>query len=360
MSWIDLTLLNLTEKGCQAFQRLTGRSNVWVAFQLTNLSIVVYFVWAAVYVWVTRGVTRVLLGVFSTALLWALSQTLFRASLEGLEESAYRRVAKGLRNPRRLRDAMLRIPFLTLSIVLLAPVLFVYANLRLTIVLLVYSLVVLTTAVLYLLACDPLPPCRGTVVEWLRSWRAESPRPTHRLPTDETLGGRPRVRFLRGPRQLLPRGQRFDERDADRLSGVARHLARAGGRMAATAVLQTQFANVDLGRASEDRLADGEHRVLAAESPQQVHRDIALRIERIHHEAVAGVDRILAAQIDDHRVAVDPGAAPQLRFELGRVGTIEIDAFLDVRKLQDFARSCAAGRSRSGASSAGSSIPGSS
>jgi hypothetical protein len=33
----------------------------------------------------------------------------------------------------------------------------------------VYSLVVLTTAVLYLLACDPLPPRRGTVVEWLRS-----------------------------------------------------------------------------------------------------------------------------------------------------------------------------------------------
>src|SRR6187397_1169480 len=93
MSWIDLTLLNLTERCCQAFQRVTGRTNVWVAFQLTNLSIVVYFVWAAVYVWVTRGVTRVLLASFSTALLWALSQTLFRASLEVLEESAYRRVA---------------------------------------------------------------------------------------------------------------------------------------------------------------------------------------------------------------------------------------------------------------------------
>ena len=107
MSWIDLTLLNLTERSCQAFQRLTGRTNVWVAFQLTNLSIVVYFVWAAVYVWVTRGVTRILLALFSTALMWALTQTIFRASLEVLEESAYRRVAKGLRNPRDLSKATL-------------------------------------------------------------------------------------------------------------------------------------------------------------------------------------------------------------------------------------------------------------
>ena len=32
-----------------------------------------------------------------------------------------------------------------------------------------YSLVVLTTIVLYLLACDPLPPCPGTLREWLRT-----------------------------------------------------------------------------------------------------------------------------------------------------------------------------------------------
>jgi hypothetical protein len=172
VGWIDLALLDVVEGACRAFQRLTGRTNVWIAFQLTNLSIVVYFVWAMLYVWVTRGLTRILLAAFSGLLLWVLSQTLLRSSVEMLEQSAYRRVAKGLRNPRRLRDAMLRIPFLTLSIVLLYPVLFVYANLRLTIALLVYSLVVLTTAVLYLLACDPLPPRRGLVVGWLGSLRA--------------------------------------------------------------------------------------------------------------------------------------------------------------------------------------------
>ena len=183
MGWVDLALLNAVEKGCHAFQRLTGRTNVWIAFQLTNLSIVVYFVWAMLYVWATRGLTRIGLAAFSGLLMWVLSQTLLRASVETLEQSAYRRVAKGLRNPRRLRDAMLRIPFLTLSIVLLYPVLFVYANLRLTVALLVYSLVVLTTAVLYLLACDPLPPRKGLAAGWLGALRplrvdpAEAPAP---------------------------------------------------------------------------------------------------------------------------------------------------------------------------------------
>ena len=44
---------------------------------------------------------------------FVLTRTLFKTSLEFAEAAAYRRVAKGLRNPRRLRDAQLRIAFLT-------------------------------------------------------------------------------------------------------------------------------------------------------------------------------------------------------------------------------------------------------
>jgi len=33
---------------------------------------------------------------------------------------------------------------------------------------LTYTLIALTTAVLYLLACDPLPPCRGKLKERAR------------------------------------------------------------------------------------------------------------------------------------------------------------------------------------------------
>jgi hypothetical protein len=97
-----------------------------------------------------------------------LTQTLFKVPIEAYESNAYRRVANGIRNPRRLRDALLRIPFLTLSVVLSYPMLFVYVTLRMPLALLSYSLIALTTVVLYLLACDPLPPCAGRVSEWLR------------------------------------------------------------------------------------------------------------------------------------------------------------------------------------------------
>ena len=168
MSYIDLLMLNLTERSCRRFQVLTGRTNVWLAVQLTNLSIIVYFVSAGLYFWSGDITSRVMLALFCGGLLYALTQTIFKVPIEVYETDAYRRVAKGLRNPRRLRDALLRISFLTLSLVLCYPALLVYVNLRQRVVLLSYSLVVLTTVVLYLLACDPLPPCAGALKQWLR------------------------------------------------------------------------------------------------------------------------------------------------------------------------------------------------
>jgi hypothetical protein len=168
MTYIDSAILNLTEWFCHKFQLLTGRTNVWLAVQLTNLSIVVYFVWAGVYFWSSDVVARIALGLFCSALLYALTQTIFKEPIEAYEANAYRRVAKGFRNPRRVREASLRIPFLTLCLLLFYPILFVYINLRIHLALLSYLLIVLTTVVLYLLACDPLPPCLGKVRDWLR------------------------------------------------------------------------------------------------------------------------------------------------------------------------------------------------
>jgi hypothetical protein len=91
----------------------------------------------------------------------------FTVTVEAMEQDAYRRLAKGLRNPRRVRDVALRLSFLTLSVVLAYPVAFVFANLHVYAVLLTYALVVLTTALLYLLACDPLAPRRGLLQTWL-------------------------------------------------------------------------------------------------------------------------------------------------------------------------------------------------
>src|SRR5262245_34738452 len=158
MGLIDSVFLNLTEQLCRAFQRVTGRTNVWLAAQLTNLSIIVYFGWASLSLFVIDAAARTLLTVFLGILLYALTQTLFKVPIETSEAAAFRRIANGYRNPRRVRDALLRISFLTLALLLGYPVLFVYINLHLTFFILTYSLIVLTTVVLYLLACGQQPP----------------------------------------------------------------------------------------------------------------------------------------------------------------------------------------------------------
>jgi hypothetical protein len=168
MTYIDSAIVDLTEWFCRKFQLVTGRTNVWLAIQLTNLSIIVYFVWAGMYSWAGGVLPRIGIALFCGGLFYVLTQTIFKVPIEAYETDAYRRVAKGFRNPRRVRDAPLRISFLTLSLVLCYPIVFVYINLRLPVVLLSYSLIVLTTVVLYLLACDPLPPCPGKVRQWLR------------------------------------------------------------------------------------------------------------------------------------------------------------------------------------------------
>lgn len=118
MTRIDLAILDLTERFCRRFQLVTGRTNIWLAVQLTNLSIIMYFVWAGAFSLTMPTWPRLALGLFCGGLFYVLTQTIFKVSIETHENNAFRRVAKGLRNPRRLRDAPLRIPFLTLCFVL--------------------------------------------------------------------------------------------------------------------------------------------------------------------------------------------------------------------------------------------------
>ena len=187
MIYLDGAILTLTEWCCRKFQLLTGRTNIWLALQLTNLSIVVYFVWAGAVFWSDDWPSRILLAAFCSALLYILTQTIFKEPIEASEGSAFQRLAKGYRNPRRIRDLPLRISFLTLSIIFLYPTILIYQYqhlpivslfLRIRLVFLTYSLIVLTTVVLYVLAADPLPPCVGKVRAWLSTFaRATSSRP---------------------------------------------------------------------------------------------------------------------------------------------------------------------------------------
>jgi hypothetical protein len=181
MIYIDSAVLNFTERMCRRFQTWTGRTNVWLAFQLTNLSIVVYFIWVAgLYLLRVDLALRVFVALFSSGVFFVLTRTIFKASIETSEIEAYRRLAKGLRNPRRIRDTQLRIAFLTLSVVLSCPLWFAYITLHLRFAMLTEALTILTTVVLYVLACDPLPPCAGNVREWLRGWSAGGTRTRRR------------------------------------------------------------------------------------------------------------------------------------------------------------------------------------
>jgi hypothetical protein len=168
MNYLDSALLELTERMCRRFQIWTGRTNLWLAFQLTNLSIVIYFVWI-VSLYVVSGdlAFRIFVSLFCGGVLWGLTRTVFKTPIETLEAGAYKRIAKGLRNPRRLRDAPLRIAFLTLSLVLSYPLWLAYVTFDVHFVLLTGALIILTTVILYVVACDPLPPSPAKARAWI-------------------------------------------------------------------------------------------------------------------------------------------------------------------------------------------------
>src|ERR671931_224913 len=133
MTHVDSFLLDAIEWLCRRFQMLTGHTNVWLGL----------------YFWTSELWLRIVVGLFCGGVFYALTQTIFKVSIEEYEVNAYRRVAKGFRNPRRVRDAVLRMSFVTLAVLLWYPVVFVYINLRVRIVLLSYFLVLLTTVLLY-------------------------------------------------------------------------------------------------------------------------------------------------------------------------------------------------------------------
>ena len=105
--------------------------------------------------------------------------------------------------------------------------------------------------------------------------------------------------------------------------------------MPAAAVGEHQFAHRDGVAAVEDRLADREHRVLLLTAPHHVHRDVALREHRVDDEAVAGVDGLLATQVEHHEVVVDPGDALDLVTEQFVLGEEQFYPLVHVGQRQD-------------------------
>jgi len=183
MTYVDTAILDLTERLCRRFQMWTGRTNVWLAFQLTNLSVILYFIWGIDLYLISGDLElRIFVALFCGGVFVMLTRTIFKTSIDVSEAAAYRRVAKGIRIPRRIRDAQLRTVFLALSIILSYPLWLAYTVLHVRFPPFTPPRIILTTGVLYVLACDPLPPCEAKVTEWIR---ALSHRP-HRERSDVT------------------------------------------------------------------------------------------------------------------------------------------------------------------------------
>src|SRR4029450_746638 len=103
MLHVDSALLDLTEWLCRRFQVLTGRTNVWLAFQFTNFSIGVVFVWGGMHFGIGGLAFRIALAAFCGGLLYLLTQTLFKVPVETYEKNEYRRVSLGYRKHTRGR-----------------------------------------------------------------------------------------------------------------------------------------------------------------------------------------------------------------------------------------------------------------
>jgi hypothetical protein len=83
MTYVDSAVLNLTERMCRRFQTWTGRTNVWLAFQLTNLSIVIYFIWVANLYWLSGDLAlRIFVALFCGGVFFVLTRTIFKTSFE--------------------------------------------------------------------------------------------------------------------------------------------------------------------------------------------------------------------------------------------------------------------------------------
>jgi hypothetical protein len=74
----------------------------------------------------------------------------------------------------------------------------------------------------------------------------------------------------------------------DRFGPIVVDLAGSGRLVTATTMSQHQRADVHLRGAVEDRAPHREHGVLLPTPPQDVDRDRALGVQRVHEEAVVG------------------------------------------------------------------------
>jgi hypothetical protein len=160
----DNYLISKLEKVTHWVQRWTGKTNYWLSSRL--IFILIYMLVAEVMFYFVRGKAPIWLGFhnfgkFDLYYSFVLVPVLLIDAAWGWkvkEQLAYDRLSRGLANPSKIRtfDASARLLFLLL---------YIGAT-----VARFYDLYLFTvTLLIFLNACDPLPPCQGKIKEWLIS-----------------------------------------------------------------------------------------------------------------------------------------------------------------------------------------------
>jgi hypothetical protein len=155
MIWLDVWLLVLTERACHRFQRLTGKTNYWLASRI-DLAVALLFLLAIPQTIATTHSTFVVVD--GLLFMWFSYRGLF--TWQSKESQAFHRLQEGWMNAAKFESTYLfiRLWFLYLAVFWLGFCL--YSHLQddkaVTILNALFALY------FYLDSCDPLPPCRGT------------------------------------------------------------------------------------------------------------------------------------------------------------------------------------------------------
>ncbi|MBI2120863.1 MAG: hypothetical protein HYT94_04535 [Parcubacteria group bacterium] len=166
---IDWFFLSHFEKGCHFLQRLTGKTNYYYAgfcsFLIVMISLGVYYhlfpkelVGENTLIVNHKHPTWFWYGVFLFTnyftWVWKISET-----------CAYDRISHGLSNPSKINIIH---RFIRLNFIVATPIFVLLPIPEIQIYDKVFEL--LLTLFIFFMDCDPLPPCKGKVKEWLASF----------------------------------------------------------------------------------------------------------------------------------------------------------------------------------------------
>ena len=121
-----------------------------------------------------------------------------------------------------------------------------------------------------------------------------------------------------------------DELRQDRIRFIPRNAARPDRLMAAT-VFRHQRSHIQRRGAVENGFTHRNFDALLVFRRIDINLQIALRVERIHHKAVTGVNRFFVAKIDYDRRTFDPRVFLNMQLRVFSVSQEQVNAFFHVR-----------------------------